>query len=167
MGGAMPTRTSVEISIGTEKANVAAASERAAGVMTAEHVRVLEELQRWRVGVETGTDAGNIRTDIITRGELVAESARIAEAVKAATRGALQQLEDKVARVQLQPATPGESVDFEPVRQEIANVALSATDGIVALTRHLQDCERRVTNLEEILRGLASHLGVETKERAA
>lgn len=167
MGGAMPTRTSVEISIGTDKANVPAATERQAGVMTAEHVAALEDLRRWRVGVETGTDAGDLRTDIITREELTAESARIVEAVKVATRGALQSLESKVAQIQSQPAIGGAPVDFEPLRQEISSVALAATDGIVALTRHQQDTERRVANLEEILRSLAAHLGIEAQGRAA
>lgn len=68
--GAQPTTTSVVISDGSgQTGTIPAANEKAAGVMTAVMYQQLNDLLRWRVGVDTGADVGG-PVDIITRGEL-------------------------------------------------------------------------------------------------
>lgn len=68
--GAQPTTTSVVISDGSgQTGTIPAANEKAAGVMTAVMYQQLNDLLRWRVGVDTGSDVDG-PVDIITRGEL-------------------------------------------------------------------------------------------------
>lgn len=56
--GAQPTKTSVRVtSTSGQHADIPAASESHAGVMTAEHVRTLRALDDWKRGIEQGRDA--------------------------------------------------------------------------------------------------------------
>lgn len=58
--GAQPTKTGVRVtSTSGQHADIPAASESHAGVMTAEHVRTLRALNDWKRGIEQGRDAGS------------------------------------------------------------------------------------------------------------
>jgi len=60
--GAQPTKTGVRVtSTSGQHADIPAASESHAGVMTAEHVRTLRALDDWKRGIEQGRDAGSAK----------------------------------------------------------------------------------------------------------
>jgi len=68
--GAQPTQTSVVITDGSgQPGTIEAANDKAAGVMTPVMYKQLNDLLRWRVGIDAGTDVDG-PVDIITRGEL-------------------------------------------------------------------------------------------------
>lgn len=84
--GAQPTKTAVRITSSTgNHADIEAASEALAGVMTPEHVKTLRGLSDWKRGIEQGDDAGHAETDIITRKELAEALAKAAHPLFVAT----------------------------------------------------------------------------------
>lgn len=128
--GALPTKTAVQISDGSgNKAEIPAAYEGAAGVMTPEHVKDLKSLMAWREAILTGGDrGGKASADVVTRSELneaLALASSRASNPETLTDARIAALEDRATRVASAIAQIKAAPDVAEVKRMVRDAVAS------------------------------------------
>lgn len=83
--GILPTKTGVRVNSSTGRhGDIPAVEESLAGVMTPALLKILNELDRWKRGIESGNDGSRAETDVITRKELQEEISRVVKSAQLA-----------------------------------------------------------------------------------
>lgn len=160
--GAQPTTTSVVISDGSgQTGTIPAANEKAAGVMTAVMYQQLNDLLRWRVGVDTGSDVGG-PVDIITRTELnqALQALRQAPAQQALTVGNQFDQRRMLARMDaLETAqTQALSLPSPQVLSPVYDADAVTREEIDQLKADMSSVSNRLAALEQGLNAIIDHL---------
>ena len=160
--GAQPTQTSVVISDGSgQTGTIPAADEKAAGVMTPVMYRQLNDLLRWRVGIDSGTDVGG-PVDIITRGELntALQALRQAPQQQALTVGNQFDQRRLLARVDALEAahTQALSLPAPMPAAPVYDAGSVSREEIDQLKADMSSVSNRLAALEQGLNAIIDHL---------
>lgn len=158
--GAQPTQTSVVVSDASgQAATIEAATEKAAGVMTAVMYRQLQDLLRWRVGVDSGTDVDG-PVDIITRGELNVALQALRAPQQALTVGNQFDQKRLLARVDALEAAHNQALSL-PAPMPAApvyDVGSVSREEIDQLKADMSSVSNRLAALEQGLNAMIDHL---------
>lgn len=161
--GAQPTKTGVRVtSTSGQHADIPAASESHAGVMTAEHVRTLRALDDWKRGIEQGATASSL---LITAGAIPADprveamEARLAAAETRST-ASLQAMSSRLQAVESSARRAGAGLTSGEAEKLVASLidtklalapahgaADSVTPELVTIGARIDDLAAKVARL--------------------
>lgn len=159
--GVQPSTTSLVLSDGGgQNGTIPAATERAAGCMTAQMVRDLEALKLWRVGIETGGETG---VDVITRSELMTALAPLkARAQSADLSFDLRRLQSRLDALEQSPQSL--SLPAPDISAERVSLLEEAVAGLgKELMRSIENEQAMASRVAEIESRLAMIANVSKK----
>lgn len=158
--GAQPTQTSVVISDGSgQSGTIPAADEKAAGVMTPVMYRQLNDLLRWRVGIDAGTDVDG-PVDIITRCELNQALQALRAPQQALTAGNQFDMRRVLARVDALEAAHNQALSLPAPMQAapVYDAGAVSREEIDQLKADMSSVANRLAALEQGLNAMIDHL---------